>query len=458
MIHHIVFQFMAILSGILLVLLLGAGIVLFLFSGHLLLVSVVLISTFLLFLFIGYFVIRNFAKPLDESVRMIKQFTAGNFSTRTYIDKPKSTGQLNRHLNELGESLQKTVKLSQIQQDQLETLIENIDSSLLLIDMDGHLRLANQTFQDMFHIKKGDWFHKNYQYVLHDEEVRNTIHESIVNETIVRQSVILPLGIERRYIDIYCAPIKHGSSHAKGIVVVLRDITELKKLEKVRKEFVANVSHELKTPVTSLKGFAETLLDEEMKDENIRKKFMTIILRESERLEALIYDLLELSKIESDTFQLNWQEVDLSKIVDETLELLQEEAKEKSIDIQSGAKGHTVIEGDPFRLKQMFINVITNAIVYSPEKGFIHVHVEGFPRTVEFIVKDNGIGISLDEIPRIFERFYRVDKARGRNSGGTGLGLAIVKHLTEAHNGRIDVRSEIGKGTTFKIIFPRSQE
>lgn len=444
------------LFSVLSVLLLAAGSVLITVSGQWLLVSVVLAVVLILFLLVVYFVVRHFTRPLNESVLMIKQLTVGNFKMRTYRHEPESTGLLNRHLNDLGESLQKTAQLAQIQQDQLETLIENIDSSLMLVDMDGGVQLANQTFQKIFGIDKEDWFHKNYEEILPTEEVKNIIRQAITKETVIRSSLVLPLDIERRYFDIYCVPVKHGYGRAKRIVVVLHDITELKKLEKVRKDFVANVSHELKTPVTSLKGFAETLLEEDVKNERERRKFLTIIWTESERLQALIHDLLELSKIEDEQFRLNWQQVDLTKVAGETIDLLQEKANEKNIDFQSRLEGDTVIEGDPSRLKQMFVNIINNAIVYSPEEGLVTVQVKEFDGTVKFVVTDNGIGIDPKEIPRIFERFYRVDKARSRNSGGTGLGLAIVKHLMEAHGGGIDVKSQKGHGTTFEITFPRS--
>jgi len=228
----------------------------------------------------------------------------------------------------------------------------------------------------------------------------------------------------------------------------------LKKLEQMRKDFVANVSHELKTPVTSIKGFSETLLDGAMNDQDTLEAFLEIILKESDRLQILIQELLDLSKIEQHGFKLTIGKVDVWKSITEVFEILRGKAAEKDISLTIGeSSGNSVIEADPDRIKQVLINLVSNAITYSPNRGTITISVNDENNMVSIEVKDYGIGIEKSEIPRIFERFYRVDKARSRNSGGTGLGLAIVKHIVEAHKGNIEVTSEIGNGTTFTIKF-----
>jgi two-component system, OmpR family, phosphate regulon sensor histidine kinase PhoR len=220
----------------------------------------------------------------------------------------------------------------------------------------------------------------------------------------------------------------------------------------MRKDFVANVSHELKTPITSIKGFTETLLDGAMKDEQTLEYFLTIILKESDRLQTLIQDLLELSKIEQQGFKLNIQPVNIKEILDEIIIILQNKANDKEIDLSLiSERDNIYISGDSYRLKQIFINIINNGITYTPKGGKVTVTIEENQHEVFVHVQDTGIGIKEEEIPRIFERFYRVDKARSRNSGGTGLGLAIVKHLVEAHQGQIKVKSKLGEGTTFTV-------
>lgn len=269
--------------------------------------------------------------------------------------------------------------------------------------------------------------------------------------------MLIPLAIERRHFEVYGAPIIGTNDVWKGILLVFHDITELKRLEQMRKDFVANVSHELKTPITSIKGFTETLLDGAMNDKNTLEAFLNIILQESGRLQTLIQDLLDLSKIEQQGFKLNIQTVDLVMMLNDVITILEGKANEKGISLMLETSGeHIIVEGDLYRLKQIFINLINNAITYTPNGGMVTVKIIENKKTVTAKVKDTGIGINKDEIPRIFERFYRVDKARSRNSGGTGLGLAIVKHLVEAHKGNISVQSQFGKGTEFTIEFHKT--
>jgi two-component system phosphate regulon sensor histidine kinase PhoR len=220
----------------------------------------------------------------------------------------------------------------------------------------------------------------------------------------------------------------------------------------MRKDFVANVSHELKTPITSIKGFSETLLDGAINDKQTAEYFLSIILKESDRLQSLIQDLLDLSKIEQQGFQLSIQPCDVRELLEDIVVILDGKSKEKEIELSlSIPDGLLLIEGDLYRLKQIFINLINNALTYTPKGGAVQVTVEKHEQYLLIVVTDTGIGIKTEEIPRIFERFYRVDRARSRNSGGTGLGLAIVKHLVEAHKGQISVSSKLGDGTSFTV-------
>jgi two-component system phosphate regulon sensor histidine kinase PhoR len=288
--------------------------------------------------------------------------------------------------------------------------------------------------------------------VIDYEEINQLIAEVFRTEQKVSKQLLVPLFIERRYFVVYGVPIIGMNNVWKGVLLVFHDITELKKLEQMRKDFVANVSHELKTPVTSIKGFTETLLDGAMNNQETLEAFLSIILKESDRLQSLILDLLELSKIEQQGFQLSIQKLDLRLLLEEVITIINGKAVEKDMRLKFFCKLEKVfIEGDADRLKQVFINLIGNAINYTPREGEVTVILLDNGENVRIHVKDSGVGIEKEEIPRIFERFYRVDRARSRNSGGTGLGLAIVKHLVEAHQGTISVRSELGKGSEFII-------
>ncbi len=340
----------------------------------------------------------------------------------------------------------------------METLIENMGSGLILINMRGDITLINRTCHDIFQENTDLWLNQLYHDVIKHKEVNKIVQTIFITEEKQRKQIHFPVHLEVRHFDVYGAPIMSDKGRLKGIAIVLHDITELKKLEQVRKDFVANVSHELKTPVTSIKGFTETLLDGAMETEQLRGKFLNIIYKESERLQGLIHDLLELSKIEQHYFKLNWQETNLQKIVEDVTVLLKEKAKEKEIILEVNVEGDVTLEGDPERLKQIMINLVNNSIMYTPTSGRIDILLIGMENSVMLQVADTGVGISEKELPRIFERFYRVDRARSRNSGGTGLGLAIVKHLVEAHHGLIDVESQVGKGTTFTVKFNRKQQ
>lgn len=254
---------------------------------------------------------------------------------------------------------------------------------------------------------------------------------------------------------VSAAPIFDKNGRVQGTTVVFNDITEIKKLEQMRKDFVANVSHELKTPLTSIKGFAETLLDGAQDVPEIREQFLRIIHDESERMQTLVEDLLELSRLEQDNYQLETAIVDVTSLVRETAELLHRRAAEKEMMIHIETEEEVFIRADLNRLKQVVVNLVANALNYTPNGGNVWIQLEDGEESVQLIIKDDGIGIHPKETQRIFERFYRVDKARSRNSGGTGLGLAIVKHIVDLHHGEIDVESAEQQGTTFTIRLPK---
>ncbi|MDG5786971.1 ATP-binding protein [Evansella sp. AB-P1] len=420
--------------------------------------TVIFVSFFIAFLVIVFLatkVTNQMVAPIEDARLVANQLARGNFSARTFEVSHNETGQLNRSLNVLAENLQEITNTYEIQKERLETLIENMGSGLILINAKGDITLVNRSCKDIFQENTDAWLNQLYYEVINHKDVIKLIQEILLTEKRKRQHLSLPIKIEIRHFDVHGAPIIGNDLQLKGVVLVFHDITELKKLEQARKDFVANVSHELKTPVTSLKGFTETLLSGAMEDPELRKRFLTIIANESERLESLINDLLDLSRIEGSQFYLTIQDVNVEAIIDEVFMILEEKAELKEITLSKRVEGNGIISGDANRIKQILINLINNGIMYTPNGGDVSVIVKEHNKTVVLEVKDTGIGISKKEIPRIFERFYRVDRARSRNSGGTGLGLAIVKHLAEAHKATMSVESEVGKGTTFRLVFSR---
>lgn len=401
---------------------------------------------------LGVRITSQYTRPIESATKVAMELAKGNYKARTYEDHLDETGKLSQSINILARNLQDMTRAQEMQQDRLQTLIENMGSGLILIDGRGYINLVNRAYKELFEVDSAEFLYHLYYEAFSHKEVIEVVEEIFMTEVKVRKHLHLPLNIELKHFEVYGAPIIGGNDEWKGIVLVFHDITELKKLEQMRKDFVANVSHELKTPITSIKGFSETLLDGALNDHQTAEYFLSIILKESDRLQSLIQDLLDLSKVEQQGFQLSTEIIDLREILEEIVIILQGKSKEKDIDLSvSIPEGLLHIEGDLYRLKQIFINLINNAITYTPQGGSVHISVEKHEHYVMIKVSDNGIGIVKEEIPRIFERFYRVDRARSRNSGGTGLGLAIVKHLIEAHKGQISVSSKIGEGTTFTV-------
>lgn len=394
-----------------------------------------------------------YTRPIEEATMAAIELAKGNYRTRKFEQHSDETGMLTTSLNKLARNLLETETAREMNQDRLETLVENIGSGVLLIDSKGYTTLINREFKKIFEVDSQTFLCKVYYSVIKDQEVIALIEEIFRTEKTIKRQVKLPLSLERKHFEIYGAPIIGDYyDEWKGILLIFHDITELKRLEKMRKDFVANVSHELRTPITSIKGFSETLLDGAWKDEKTLKHFLSIILKESDRLQELIQELLNLSKMEQQEFVLKTDTIDIVIILKEIQEMLIGKLHKKDISLEIQVPTHSVfIEGESDRIKQVFINLITNAVAYTPNGGVVTAAVTENEQTVDIIIRDNGIGIDEKELPRIFERFYRIDKARSRDSGGTGIGLAIVKHIVEVHKGKIKVESTPGTGTMFTV-------
>ncbi|PLS16961.1 PAS domain-containing sensor histidine kinase [Bacillus sp. M6-12] len=414
--------------------------------------SISLGSALILIIMLGVKIASRYTRPIEAARKTAIQLAKGNYKARTYEEKSDETGMLSTSINILARNLQEMEVARAMQQDRLVTLIENIGSCVLLIDNKGYVTLINRSYKHLFKVIGTDFLYKLYYEVIQHKEIIQIIEEIFVTEKSLRRQLILPVDLERKHFEVYGAPIIGTNDEWKGILIVFHDITELKKLEQIRKDFVANVSHELKTPITSIKGFSETLLDGALNDKETLENFLGIILKESNRLQILIQELLDLSKIEQHEFTLNIEKLDIKLLLQETCDILDGKALQKEIELNIASPEHQVfIEGDSFRLKQAFINLITNALTYTSNSGRVDVIIKDERELVRIEIKDTGIGIEKEELPRIFERFYRVDRGRGRNSGGTGLGLAIVKHIVEAHKGQIYVESKPGEGSTFIV-------
>ena len=337
-----------------------------------------------------------------------------------------------------------------------ETLFNSMIEGLLLLDAHGRIQLANRAFIQLFGVA-ADVRGKTILEVLRQHELAELVEKVASHKQVLGYELKLG-GLSERWLQINAAAIFDGDGKNQGTIVVFHDLTRLKQLERTREEFVANVSHELRTPLSLIKGYVETLLDGAKDNPEVATKFLQTIQRNSERLQFLIEDLLTISELESGRLTMNLQSVRLRALVDRVLEDFKTQADAQRIELKNDMPD-VAARADSERLQQVLGNLIGNAIKYGRADG--HVGVSGHLAdgdVIELCVRDDGPGIPPEALERVFERFYRVDKARSREQGGTGLGLSIVKHIVQSHGGKVWAKSELGKGAAFYFTLPAKQE
>lgn len=398
---------------------------------------------------------KTFTKSLEKAIRLSEEIASGNFNVSIPIsDKKGEIGKLNLALSKMVERLGELFKRVSIEKSQLEAVLIAMSEGVMVVADDGNVILMNHALKDMIGIK-GSHVGRPYWEVLRNREIIGLIERVTKNRVAEKREVSLFYPTEKRYL-VSGIPLD-----SKETILVMFDITEFKRLEQIKADIVANVSHELRTPLTAVKGYVETLEEGAYENPEERRHFLSIIRRHTDRLINIVSDLLLLSEIERKSTQRGedaktvFEEVDLKEIVYSSLEPLRSRIEEKdlrvSIDIDENLPP---FKGDGFLLEQMFINLVDNAVKYTPEEGAIGIQITHADSHLRIEVFDTGIGIPKEHLPRIFERFYRVDKTRSRKIGGTGLGLSIVKHVVIMHGGKIEVESEVGKGSRFIITLP----
>lgn len=413
-----------------------------------------LVFVFVVTMFVMAKVLQQYVQPIDHFTNVIQQLALGNYMARAYIEDGRLNQQLTGAINQVARELQDNSVLREMEAERLKTLVSSIGSSLLMFGRSGAVNLVNKVFEDTFHRQGADLMGRTYKDIGLPSDIEKEIEQVFLTEEIRSFQSKVYLENEVCYLEVYGAPVIGENGNWLGIVIIMHDITELIRLEQVRKDFVANVSHELKTPITSIKGFSEMLLDGVVEERAMRQEFYEIMYKESNRLQLLIEDLLRLSSMEQGSFEIVSECVDLHEIMQQSMQIVQAKLQQKEMEIVLEIPDHVIIQADHDRLIQVMVNLLHNAIAYSKEKTVITVVVERDSENVYLSVNDQGIGIMPAELPRLFERFYRIDRARSRESGGTGLGLAIVKHIVEAHQGMVTVDSEVGVGTSFHVQLP----
>lgn len=413
---------------------------------------------FVLSLFIAARMMLQYARPIDDMTKIATQIAHGDYLARVQTSELEYDNSLAKAINKIASNLQEMSMLQIMEKERLKTLIESMGSGLLMFGRGGTVNLLNDVFKKTFGLSEDEVVGKTFKDIGLPIAIENLIEDVFMKEQVRAKQIRIDRSDHPAYMSVYGAPVIGIHGNWLGIVLVIHDITELVRLEEVRKDFVANVSHELRTPVTSIKGFTETLLDGAMHEPVILQEFLGIIQKESDRLHLLIDDLLELSGMEREGFSLTYATVNVKDMIGDAMKVVSRSMERKKMNIVAEIPEGLIIDADADRLMQVMVNLLSNAINYSKEETTVTVVVTRAVNEVVITIRDQGIGIEQSELPRLFERFYRVDRARSRDSGGTGLGLAIVKHLVEIHGGRVEVDSTIGVGTTFCIHLPIRRE
>ncbi len=365
----------------------------------------------------------------------------------------KLVQRLKLSLEEKESKLKEKTETYSTGQAKLETVLSSMFEGVLVVNKNGEILIMNPSLRKVFLVDSSAEG-KSPLEVIRNVTIQDIIDRTLKGEQRLVSQELSLYSPEEKTFRVNSAPIARNNI-IDGAILVFHDITELRRLERIRQDFVANVSHELRTPLTSIKGYAETLLEGALLDRDNAKDFIEIIYRDSDRLANLINDLLDLSKIESGKMKMSFVEFDPISLIKRAVTVIENQAKAKSIILKLDLPlDLPKIRADETRFSQVMINLLDNAIKYSSEGGTATISANAADNLLQIDISDTGIGISEKDLPRIFERFYRVDQARSRELGGTGLGLSIVKHIVSAHGGQVWVKSELGQGSTFSFTIP----
>ncbi|MEM7008259.1 MAG: ATP-binding protein [Thermodesulfobacteriota bacterium] len=412
----------------------------------------------LLALILSLLVSRTTTRSLSGIINISEELAKGNLNVDIPVSESKGEiPKITKALNHMTQKLNEVFKQLSYEKNQLEAVLSAMSEGVMVVSAKGNIVIINDALTKMFNLVDKP-VQKPFWEVLRNREVI-TLIESVLEEWQPDTKEIFYIYPEERY---YLANVIPLDSPEKEVIVVMFDITEFKRLENIKADFIANVSHELRTPLTAIKGYTETLEEDAFESPQDQKHFLRIIKRHADRLINIVSDLLVLSEVEGRDALSNeneggdFEDVNVNEVIRSSLDALKSKASEKGLKVEfKSPTSSQIITANRFLLEQMFINLIDNAVKYTPELG--EVGIELYPSHDELRIEiyDTGIGIPKESLPRIFERFYRVDKTRSRKMGGTGLGLSIVKHIVIIHAGKIDVQSEEGKGSRFIITLPK---
>lgn len=397
-------------------------------------------------IFLSFLLSKTITNPVERLTEQAARIAGGDFSSLEEIHSNDEIGVLSQTFNEMSVQLESTLRQVGEERNKLDTLFRHMADGMVAFDSRGRLLQFNPAAETM--LGRALSPELSYEEIFPNVQVRQ---EDLAQDG---KSIEVDFAAGPRFLKIYFAPIHLGSDR-QGLMAVLHDITEQQKLDDSRREFVANVSHELRTPLTNVKGYAETLLSADDIDRETQTRFLQVIRSEADRMTRIVKDLLTLTRLDYNRMEMNMHRMDLRQLGEKAAQAMAMEAENRGLTLTCDLpESLPPTFGDPERIQQVIINIITNAIKYNKKDGSIHITggVEG--RQVFLRVEDTGIGVPKEDLPRLFERFYRVDKARSRESGGTGLGLAIARQIAETNGGSIRFESEYGKGSVVTLLLP----
>jgi two-component system phosphate regulon sensor histidine kinase PhoR len=397
-------------------------------------------------LFAVHLVTRHLAPSVRALVDVTRRMTDGDLTARVPKDPPDELHELAQGLDRLAVSFTATLGQLRAERDLHRLILEAMQEGVVVVDREGHIVLVNSAVRSMLLIGAESVGKLLIEAVRH-AELDDLLKDAHEEEGAAPTEIELP-GLKPRRLLVHASPLS-GDDDRRLVVFV--DVTELRRLESLRREFVANASHELRTPIAAVRSATETLRSGALDDPGAAVRFVDIIERNAQRLQSLVEDMLDLSKLESNEFRLKRDRVELGAVVPIVLALFRERAEKKGVKLTSEVANGLAVEGDARGLEHVLSNLVDNAVKYCPAGASIVVRATREGERVRLVVADTGNGIPAEHLPRLFERFYRVDAGRSRELGGTGLGLSIVKHMVEAMHGAVSVESTVGKGSTFTV-------
>ena len=408
-----------------------------------------LVAVFLSLL-LGYLLSKTITSPIISVMHKAEKMAEGDFEQQLTVKSEDEIGNLTKTFNYMANELKNTLSEISSEKNKVTTILNYMADGVMAFDLKGTVIHINPAAKKLLGNEIEDKPFQDFAEIVGlDIKIENIVY---FDESPVRE---LDTIINDMFVKVYFAVFTDTNRKPEGIIVVLRDVTEQQKLDRMRREFVANVSHELRTPITSIKSYTETLLDGAAEDPETTDRFLNVINSEADRMTRLVKDLLQLSRLDNEQMSWKIEKVSLKDIVKSIVNRMQLEAGRKNQKLESFVIGEIPdISADKDRIEQVMVNIINNALKYTPDNGQITVYVGKLINDVYVKVTDTGIGIPNESLDRVFERFYRVDKARSRDLGGTGLGLAIAKEIIEAHGGTINITSEAAKGTEVTVRLP----